>query len=660
MYILDNYPVIGNKEKISLEKYNKLYPSWIDVKDIPYLRQIGITPEMAAKFINEDLYKNFMSGEWFEKSSSKEGEDSFQKTMKNFVAIQIKGSITALRSNTDYIVVTDKLFEPDIENVFLKQEGDILSVSDNYRSCLEVIDYENKEEIDLYETTANVTDKKLNPYLNYNTLISSIPISKRPVMLQENKVFSAFGEEVATLNYHPDGNGLIIISFSDSVFEKKQETVVRMSIKKFENALLAKLESKSACGSYCSVILSFINATSYIFNIMYKYFYKYIVIFLMVFMALFIVFEFLKGFSNIPFSADFSFFPKSIAKKLQLMLVALTIILVPVPKLFSWTVEPILDLTMAISTSIINIGVEGGKSSCDSEAYVNSLYKDKERIQGALPPVVEKYKLKELQNEKSNTNKFNDLLDDGGDKVSIMSSKTKGQILCFMTDTTRHNGKYIMLGSMLIWDWTKIFWAKSENVFIAFILGIVIFFAYTMFNLRIAFYLIEGILQFLRLAIIWPFAVFGHVFNLTGMTVSIKSLVDMAKSFGMTMITLSVFSLFNMTFVNAFYFTNNNKGENIMQILDKAIERGDANFLIQNMNTDILYITKFLFIIYCLYYVYSQLGKFASYYGGSIGSSNSYEQVYNFLKSTVVGSASVGIEKAGDFADKRAEKKKKK
>ena len=61
-----------------------------------------------------------------------------------------------------------------------------------------------------------------------------------------------------------------------------------------------------------------------------------------------------------------------------------------------------------------------------------------------------------------------------------------------------------------------------------------------------------------------------------------------------------------------------------------------------------------------MYYVYSQLGKFASYYGGSIGSSNSYEQVYNFLKSTVVGSASVGIEKAGDFADKRAEKKKKK
>ncbi|MBP5583467.1 MAG: asparagine--tRNA ligase, partial [Bacteroidales bacterium] len=37
------------------------------------------------------------------------------------------------------------------------------------------------------------------------------------------------------------------------------------------------------------------------------------------------------------------------------------------------------------------------------------------------------------------------------------------------------------------------------------------------------------------------------------------------------------------------------------------------------MPTDLLAITKFLFIIYCIYYIYSQLGKFASSYGGSMG-----------------------------------------
>ena len=132
----------------------------------------------------------------------------------------------------------------------------------------------------------------------------------------------------------------------------------------------------------------------------------------------------------------------------------------------------------------------------------------------------------------------------------------------------------------------------------------------------ISFYILDGLLDFFELAIMWPVYVFGYAFPVVKF--KITRIVEVAKNFGLTMINLAVFAMFNSALLNSFYFVGSK--ENLFTILNKAIDENNVSLILSSVTTDLLAITQFLFIIYCIYYIYSQLGKFAASYGGKMGS----------------------------------------
>ena len=114
------------------------------------------------------------------------------------------------------------------------------------------------------------------------------------------------------------------------------------------------------------------------------------------------------------------------------------------------------------------------------------------------------------------------------------------------------------------------------------------------------------------------------------------------------MITLAIFALFNRTLIYSFYFKNAN--ENVLSILDKAIDENNPNLILNSIPTDIMSVSQFLFILYAMVYVYSKLSEFASTYGGSFGKTELGIKVGNVIskafKTTVATVLSTGPESA--------------
>ena len=204
-----------------------------------------------------------------------------------------------------------------------------------------------------------------------------------------------------------------------------------------------------------------------------------------------------------------------------------------------------------------------------------------------------------------------------------------GNIICFLTNTLEANGRQMTMGEILMKD---LFNANStsEHKFIGFLFGIVVFFLYFFISFMIGFYILDGLLQFFKLAIMWPFYIFGYAFNFAGF--NIKEIIDVAKNFGLIMINLAVFSMFNSALLNSFYFGSSK--ESIMQTVNKAIETNDTSIITNSIPVDLLSISKFLFIIYCIYYLYAKLGELAASYGGKSGELVIGAKIKNLFDST--------------------------
>ena len=114
---------------------------------------------------------------------------------------------------------------------------------------------------------------------------------------------------------------------------------------------------------------------------------------------------------------------------------------------------------------------------------------------------------------------------------------------------------------------------------------------------------------------------------------------------------------YNGRVINPATFTT--KRENITQIITRAIDENNPSIITENVPMDLLSITKFLFIVYCIYYLYSKLGEFASRYGGSAGSTPIGNSVRSLINSAITLPTKVVRTPAGpDYYIKEGKKSK--
>ena len=579
------YLLKTKKGNISLSDYTKLYPTDLH-SNFNYLRKLGFTPDVIEKYIKKDIYKIFQD---------RQSIDNYIKTAINFT-----------RKDYNYDVIVDEKYEPHLkdtkDNIF--EKGDILNKEKYYKNCL----------IKTEKDTENI--------------ISYFPVAMSPVVINGDALLNMFGEKIAVVKNNPFDLKQKTIFFQNDFVNNDLSFDIYWNneVCELKNTLQKRVDRLSRC-IVCSAIVMFSNLISYLFQAMYDNFRNIIIAFWIVFGSLWILFEFLKNFKGLPFDVDLKSFPKSISKKMQILFTISILILVPVPKLFSWTVAPVLDLTLGISHMIMNISAEKqeNKFYCDINKSVKDVMISFQN-ENPLPPIITK--------NQNATIKITSITDN---EKMIFSNDTMGSIVCFLKNILTHNAKYVVMGETLMIDsWYSVF---TPNSFRKMFIGLMIFGLFIMINLRISFYILDALFDFLKLAITWPFAVFGMVFNIIGFSTSINNLIGMAKKFGLIMVNLSVFSLYNAILINSFSFTNAKDGDNIANVLNNAIATGDTKLITENIFTDILSVSKFLFIVYCLYYIYSKLGQFASFYGGNSGDlkiEKSMEQIVKNTTKTVI------------------------
>ncbi len=568
------------KGNISLSDYKKLYPTEFH-SNFNYIRELGFTPDIIKKYINKEIYKLF---------SNKQTIDAY-----------IKSTIIFTRQDYNYYVMVDEQYEPiskeTKDNIF--EKGDILNKEKYYKNCL----VKNNKE--------------------FENIFSYFPIAMSPIAVNGDKVLNMFGENIATIKNNPFDVKQKTIFFENNYLENNSsfDILWNNDVCELKNNLQKRVDLMSKC-VVCSMIVMFSNLISFLFQSMYENFRYDIIIFWVIIGSLWVLFEFLKGFKGLPFDVDLKSFPKSVSKKLQILFTISLLILVPVPKLFSWTVAPVMDLTLGISHMIMNISSKNeNKFYCDVDKSVENVMTSFKN-ENPLPPVISK-----------NQNSAIKLTSITDNEKMIFENSTMGSIVCFLKQILSHNAKYIVMGEVLIRD--SVVLKFIPNIFNhKFLIGLMIFGLFIMINLRISFYILDALFDFLKLAITWPFAVFGMVFNVIGFSTSINNLIGMAKKFGLIMVNLAVFSLYNSILINSFSLTTANGTGNIADILNNAIATGNEKLITENVFTDILSVSKFLFIVYCLYYVYSKLGEFASFYGGSSGELKVEKRLEEVIKTT--------------------------
>lgn len=587
----------NNLGNISLSEYKKLYTT--ASSNFNYLRSLGITPDILNEYLNND-----------ELEDEEKINFSDNLTVNNL----IKTLIVTAQIGADFTITSAQSFSFEASKEDFENSDEFTGsiVNSKGKNCItdKRLSYSSNDGIYTPKT------------LTYFDVMSALPIAIRPVAIKGNKLVNMQGNTMATIEFNTSIGGNVIsqgigkssirkITF-DNDYQRQTSVNVNWNEKKCKTDTLEASVAKSSVCFMCPYIVMLFDEISMLFDYMYNTFAKYIIIFMVLFGCFYFLTSFLKGFKNAPFEVNTNNFFADIVERLKLIFIVATVLLVPVGYLFSFTFEPIMNLTLGVADKVIS--VENTKSTCNpntvfDEIRQRKLSKQEEQV---IPPVV---KLKQIEMQKNTDINY------------VLSKQTVGSLVCFLTDTINTNGKQMVMGKVLM---KNLFNFKSDNKILSFFIGIIIWGLFFIINFMISFYILDGLIDILKIAILWPFMVFGYAFNWIGFNI-ISSIVDTAKNFGFTMITLAVFSLFNRTLIYSFYFKNNN--ESVLGILDRAIAENNPDIILNAIPTDIISVSSFAFIIYAMYYVYSKLSEFASSYGGSIGSITLGNNLKNTFKS---------------------------
>lgn len=195
---------------------------------------------------------------------------------------------------------------------------------------------------------------------------------------------------------------------------------------------------------------------------------------------------FLKGFKNAPFEVDTKNFFADIIEKLKKIFIVATVLLVPVSYLFTFTFDPIMNLTLGISDKVLS--ANNKKSTCNPNTVFDEIKAIKQNHQDEqiIPPVV---KLKQIEMQKTEEINY------------VLSKDTIGSLVCFLTDTINTNGKQMVMGKVLM---RNLFNLQSDNKILSFFIGLIIWGLFFIINFMISFYILDGLIDVLKIAILWP------------------------------------------------------------------------------------------------------------------------------------------------------------
>ena len=386
---------------------------------------------------------------------------------------------------------------------------------------------------------------------------------------------------------------------------------------------------------FCPLIVMLSEEVSFVFDIMHNKFRWMVLAFLSLFFAFSFLTTFIGRFKDLPFQVgDFSTYFKDMGGKAKAVLIAGVIAVVPPQTILSFTFEPIMSLTFAISEQVLTTYArpEGAEEepSCDRKTIVDQINAQRRLAQDArvLPPlarrqVLESEAAKALESARE---------DKRQEAVPILSNEIIGGAVCLISNMVASNARHLVIGQVLLsnsWNVIRFKWQTP----LVFLMGLLVFGLFFTINLFIVFYVLDALVDILLLAIKWPFMVVGYAFDVAKL--KLGAFTDIAKKFGLTVVTLSVFTMFNTLLIRGFEFTVGKDKMNAGDVLNKALETGDKNLILDTMTTDTLGMTKFLFIVFAIFFVYAHLEKFAKQFGGQVSEGHLKKKFQTLADSTV-------------------------
>ncbi|MDR0367042.1 MAG: hypothetical protein LBH41_00500 [Rickettsiales bacterium] len=484
----------------------------------------------------------------------------------------------------------------------------------------------------------------------YYKAIADLPREERPVVLYNAELLNADGAPVASISAPAS------VGARESVrtirFSSGAEANIVWDDKACVETGFAKLVQKYAHCGLCPYAVMLADEISLLFDYVFKALGWTIVGFLAVFGSLYVAQRFWEGAKGWPFGDNFQGFFGDVGEKLRVVAIAGCLALVPPRYIFAWTFEPVIELSMGVARAIEE--GRGDNFSCDAEAAINAVMAQRQEREDekVIPPIVRRARVQARASGEAAKGAANaaaalsmangaanaaaagfgagigaaagfgadpadaanggfgaDESDPLADESYFISKKTLGEIVCFISSTQKAGARYLALAQVLagdVFSWPPMFHSLAGIMIWAMVFGIMMF---------IAFHVLDGFLKILEIAILWPFMVFGYAFE--GMSFKMDLVIDTAKNFGFTVIGLALFSMFSNVLLDAFQFGSSGTLE---ALLSEAERTGDINALRDTVAGDILLLSRFMFIVFALFYIYSKLSSWVKEYtGGSVG-----------------------------------------
>ncbi|MCL2439282.1 MAG: hypothetical protein FWD15_02095 [Alphaproteobacteria bacterium] len=460
--------------------------------------------------------------------------------------------------------------------------------------------------------------------------VQAMAPAERPIAVDGNNLLNSRGETVARIAANALQTSLRNETQRQIVFENGDTTYVLWNNKACKQKSIAeKVNFYSSC-MLCPYIVMMLDMINYVFDFMYRTFQATIIAFLIVFGCLWLVWKFFGALEGWPFGHKLNDFFGSLQEKGRVIMIASVVAIIPPRTIFEFTVDPIIMLGTGIAETVLEIpdrlreknpelNIETLNAKCNPDKIVGAISEamEMEREAKRLPPAVERETIiptREAKGERT--------------KSAFLSDETAGRLICFMQDNSASLGKMLTLGEVLINPF------NGGNSIALMPMGVVIFACFFLVMLWISFYVLDALISILKIAILWPFMVFGYAFDWNGMKLS--TIISTAIEFATTMVSLALFAVFANLMVAVFMFGD---GQTANEIIATAIAQNDARLIARavsegNPEKWFVAMVQFAFMAFVIFYIYSKLGSFVKEYtAGGVGEKPIGDAVKSLLKS---------------------------
>ncbi|MDR3126464.1 MAG: hypothetical protein LBT92_02425 [Rickettsiales bacterium] len=505
---------------------------------------------------------------------------------------------------------------------------------------------------------------------SFSDIARGLPPAMRPVAVSGGVLLSPFDrtDEPPTIARIDYSNSLSVAgkdatksSLRNIVFHKLPSNISVEAEWSERNCrsdgLVRLLERQSRC-SLCRYLVFFTNEISYLFDYVFRTFRYVLLAFLALGGAFAMAGRFLKGFDGFPWANKFDGYLKDVGEKMRVVVIASVIAVLPPKVIFSFTLEPVLDLTLGLADRILAIqGLES--RSCDADRVIGDLQKaeDERRHEKIVPPVVARWVDRAADEGAASEAAAGGMaaragagggdatgVETAGDGNSLFSPSTVGTIVCFMQATSAMNAKGMVLGQVFSGHLGRLVFKNGPGKgIVAWVVGIMIYIFFWWINLMIGFYILDAFYEVLLIAITWPFRVFGYAFGF--IEFGLSDIMTAAKDIGVTFVSLAVFGVYNMMMMTAFRFVGGTGGK-----FDAAVRANDVNVLLDSVMASPGDTAAFLFILFVMWYFYSNMDRLLGAFDGKVGQ----RPLGSVIKALIVSGATMVISgKPAGGGDKR-------